>query len=114
VIFRPALFVPTFHKHIGESCGGCQIHVTDREAFRAVETGVAIVEAFRSADPSAFEWRQPPYEYEFDKPPIDILYGSTALRDGLAHGRSTASLAAGWTTDVAPFLELRPQCLLYS
>jgi uncharacterized protein YbbC (DUF1343 family) len=81
VRFRPALFEPTFHKHAGTPCGGCQIHVTDRSAFHPVETGVALLEAFRQAGPARFSWREPPYEYEYVKPPIDILYGSARLRE---------------------------------
>jgi len=113
VHFRPALFEPTFHKHAKASCGGCQIHVTDRTTFRAVETGVAIVAAFVKAGPGGFEWRPPPYEYEYTKPPIDILYGSAKLRDGLARGRSAAAMASGWPADLGPFLKLRDQFLLY-
>jgi uncharacterized protein YbbC (DUF1343 family) len=113
VHFRPALFEPTFHKHAQVSCGGCQIHVTDRSTFRAVETGVAVTAAFFNAGPGAFEWRPPPYEYEYTKPPIDILYGSTALREGLARGTSAATLAAEWAPNLAPFMKLREQFLLY-
>jgi uncharacterized protein YbbC (DUF1343 family) len=116
VHFRPALFEPTFHKHAKISCGGCQIHVTDRNTFRAVETGVAVIAAFMETGPDGpdvFEWRPPPYEYEYTKPPIDILYGSTALRDGLARGDSAETLASRWSDDVAPFLKLRQQFLLY-
>jgi uncharacterized protein YbbC (DUF1343 family) len=113
VRFRPALFEPTFHKHAGTPCGGCQIHVTDRSAFRAVETGVALLEAFRHADPARFAWRDPPYEYEYVKPPIDILYGSARLREGLERGRSAADLAASWPDEVAPFLAVRKRFLLY-
>src|SRR6478735_8399553 len=57
VIFRPAVFEPTFHKHAKESCGGCQLHVTDRHAFRPVLAAVLLTEAFRAADPAAFAWR---------------------------------------------------------
>jgi uncharacterized protein YbbC (DUF1343 family) len=113
VRFRPALFEPTFHKHAGIPCGGCQIHVTDRQAFRAVETGVALLEAFRHADPARFSWRDPPYEYEYVKPPIDILYGSARLREGLERGQSASDLAATWLDEVAPFLAVRKRFLLY-
>jgi uncharacterized protein YbbC (DUF1343 family) len=113
VHFRPALFVPTFHKHAGVACGGCQIHVTDRASFRAVLTGVALIDAFRAAGPPAFAWRDPPYEYEYEKAPIDILYGSPALREGLARGQTTSSLAGDWPAKVRPFLDLRDRCLLY-
>ena len=60
VFFRPAVFEPTFHKHAKTSCGGCQIHVLDRTAFRPVETGVALLAAFRASDPAQFAWRDPP------------------------------------------------------
>ncbi len=113
VVFRPAWFEPTFHKHARTSCGGCQIHVTDRATFRAVETGVAVIEAFRAADPKAFAWREPPYEYEHVIPPIDILYGSSAMRETLERGGTATDLARGWPDDVAPFLEMRQQYLLY-
>lgn len=113
VHFRPALFEPTFQKHANTPCGGCQLHVTDRATFRAVHTGVAVIDAFRAAGPSQFAWREPPYEYERDKPPIDILYGSADLRAGLARGDSASVLAARWAEDVKPFLALRERYLLY-
>ena len=113
VYFRPALFEPTFHKHAATPCGGCQIHVTDRSTFRSVETGVAVVEAFRSAGPSAFAWREPPYEYEDTLAPIDILYGSSELREGLARGSSAGAICRNWAEDVAPFLAMRERHLLY-
>ena len=113
VQFRPAMFEPTFHKHAAKSCGGCQIHVTNRATFRAVETGVAVIAAFRAAGPGGFEWRNPPYEYEHVKPPIDILYGSSALRDGLERGETAATLAAAAAAETAEFADVREKYLLY-
>jgi uncharacterized protein YbbC (DUF1343 family) len=112
VHFRPAVFAPTFHKHAGIGCGGCQIHVTDRTAFRPVATGVAVLEAFHRAG-AAFAWRPPPYEYEYTKPPIDILYGSAELRERLDGGGTTDDLVRHWTDQVRPFLQLRRRYLLY-
>jgi uncharacterized protein YbbC (DUF1343 family) len=113
VYFRPIAFEPTFHKHAGTLCGGCQIHVLDRATFEPVAVGVAIIDAFRRAGPDRFAWRDPPYEYEYTKPPIDILYGSAGLRDGLASGRTTADLAAQMRQDAAAFLDERRPWLLY-
>src|SRR6266404_1483416 len=81
VRFRPAVFEPTFHKHAKTACAGCQVHVLDRKTFRAVEVGVALIEAFRASAPDQFRWKDPPYEYEFGKMPIDCLAGSSALRE---------------------------------
>src|SRR5215510_8232216 len=50
VHFRPAGFEPTFQKHAKHACGGCQIHVIDREAFRPVIVGVALIDMFRRFD----------------------------------------------------------------
>ena len=113
VRFRPVLFEPTFHKHVRTPCGGCQIHVVDRRSFRPVATGVAIIDAFRRADPVRFAWGDPPYEYEPVKPPIDILYGSAALRQRLEAGEAADEIVRGWSDELQPFLALRERFLLY-
>jgi len=113
VYFRPAVFEPTFQKHAKQPCGGCQVHVTDRRAFKPVLTGVALIQEIRAADPSAFSWRKPPYEYEHDKEPIDILAGSPALRMAIDDGASAEEIAASWTADCDRFTALRRKFLLY-
>ena len=114
VHFRPALFQPTFHKHAGIPCGGCQIHVVDRDTFRPVAVGVALIEAFRAAGPKGFAWRDPPYEYEHDKMPIDILYGSADLRERLQRGENAQAIAASWSAGIAEFEKARRKFLLYA
>jgi uncharacterized protein YbbC (DUF1343 family) len=113
VRFRPALFEPTFHKHAKTSCGGCQIHVLDRRTFRAVETGVALVGAIRGSDPGRFQWREPPYEYELRKLPIDILAGSSGLREQVDAGTPAREIARSWEKGVAEFDKIRRRFLLY-
>lgn len=113
VYFRPVVFEPTFQKHANTACGGCQIHVLDRRAFRPVETGVALIAAFRASDPARFRWRDPPYEYETQKLPIDILAGSCTLRHTIDAGASARTIAAGWTEAVEAFDRVRREFLLY-
>ena len=113
VHFRPATFEPTFQKHAGRTCGGCQIHVTERRAFRPVLSAVAIVAACRRAAPEHFAWREPPYEYEHERMPIDILAGSDALRRDLDDDRPAFDIAAGWAADVSRFEATRRPFLLY-
>ncbi len=114
VVFRPAVFEPTFQKHHGETCDGCQIHVTGRAVFRPVVTGVAVIEELRRADPSRFRWRPPPYEYEDRLMPIDILAGSSVLRESLERGASAEAIASAWSADEAAFRALRAPYLLYA
>jgi uncharacterized protein YbbC (DUF1343 family) len=112
VFFRPAVFEPTFHKHARRTCGGCQIHVLDRRTFRPVLTGVALVEAFRAEDPE-FAWRDPPYEYEAEKLPFDILAGSSELREQIEAGVPAEEIARSWEPAVAAFEKIRQKVLLY-
>jgi uncharacterized protein YbbC (DUF1343 family) len=111
--FRPAGFEPTFQKHAKQPCGGCQIHVTDRASFKPVITGVALIDMFRRLDTDRFAWRQPPYEYEHDKMPIDILAGSNRLRQQVESGVPIAEIAASWKNDETGFQRLRRSFLMY-
>ena len=113
VLFRPVVFEPTFQKHAKTACAGVQIHVLDRGAFRPVEVGVALIKAFRDAGPKQFAWRQPPYEYEHTKMPIDILAGSSELREQIESGMSARDVARSWTAPVDVFIKTRERYLLY-
>jgi uncharacterized protein YbbC (DUF1343 family) len=113
VHFRPAVFEPTFQKHAKQACGGCQMHVTDRGAFRPVLAGVALAAMFRRTDPSNYAWRQPPYEYEHDKMPIDILAGSDVLRQQIERDVPATTIAESWREDEEAFRKVRAPFLLY-
>ena len=113
VYFRPVLFEPTFHKHARTSCGGCQIHPLDRTRFRPVETAVALLVAFRACGSDQFAWRPPPYEYEHHKLPVDILAGSSELRDQVQAGLSAREIARSWETSTNDFQALRKRFVLY-
>ena len=114
VQFRAAMFEPTFQKHAKQTCGGCQIHVLDRTTFKPVLTGVALIDQIRAAGPTEFAWRRPPYEYEHDKQPIDILAGSPALRTAIDAGARAEDLEAAWVRELQPFLEVRQHYLTYA
>ena len=113
VFFRPAVFEPTFQKHARTTCGGCQIHVLDREAFRPVAVGVALIAQFRHVSPATFAWRTPPYEYELEKEPFDILAGSALLRTQIEQGVPVTEIAGSWRGDEQAFARLRQAYLLY-
>ena len=113
VHFRPAFFEPTFQKHAKRSCGGCQLHVLDRQAFAPLRTAVELIAEFRRENPDKFAWREPPYEYEHEKEPIDILYGSDRLRRTVDADGSVLDLIASWHDDEEDFRRERKQFLLY-
>ncbi len=113
VVFRPVSFEPTFQKHAGHTCGGCQLHVVDRDAFKPVGAAVAIMQAVHTLAPPAFGWREPPYEYETEKPPIDILWGSETLRHRIDADQSAATIATAWENDLVEFADIRQRYLVY-
>jgi uncharacterized protein YbbC (DUF1343 family) len=78
VFFRENYFEPTFQKFAGQICGGAQIHVLDRNIFRPFQTGIEIIRCIRKLYPDSFAWKQPPYEYEYEKLPIQVLLGGPA------------------------------------
>jgi uncharacterized protein YbbC (DUF1343 family) len=113
VHFRPAIFEPTFQKHAKATCGGCQIHVTDRDTFEPVKAGIAVMRECFGLAPDRFQWRAPPYEYEHDKMPIDILAGSPLLRGEIERQTPVADIAQSWRAGEKAFTEVRAPYLLY-
>ena len=113
VHFRPAWFQPTFHKFAGQVCGGVQLHVTDRRAFRPVRTSLALLAALRELSGERFGWRTEPYEFVADRPAIDLLFGSDRERCGLEAGALAAELARAWEAEEEAFRRRRREFLLY-
>jgi len=108
----PNRFCPSFDKHGGRSCGGVSIHVTDPSAFRPCRTAITVLAAAASMYPDDFRWLDPPYEYEYNLPPIDIISGNDRLRRLFARGVGSISqddltelLAVGnWWDTASDFL----------
>jgi uncharacterized protein YbbC (DUF1343 family) len=114
VLFRPLYFLPTFQKHAGETCGGAQIHVTDRSKYRSFKTGVAVLKAIHDLYPRQPLWKSPPYEYEAEKMPIDILAGTDRLRVAIETGEPLSSMEAWWKAECSAFdKKVRKKYLIY-
>ncbi|MDR3012809.1 MAG: DUF1343 domain-containing protein [Chitinispirillales bacterium] len=104
-LFREHNFIPTFHKWAGQFCGGVQIHVTDPKTFRPVQVTAAILGAAIKLYGDQFEFKDPPYEYEYDKMPFDILTGSTDMRSALLAGESDGAMREKWEKNYAAWKE---------
>src|SRR5216684_7229121 len=107
VAFRPARFVPTFHKWAGRLCDGAQVHVTDRARFKPFLTGLALIAVARRQGRRHFAWRRPPYEFERRRLPIDILCGTDAIRRAIERGTSIAMIERSWRRDLTRWLGAR-------
>jgi len=113
VWFRATVFQPTFQKHAGVSCGGVQVHVTDRDAFEPVIAGLAVVKTAYEMHTREFRWKEPPYEYVYDKNPFDVISGTDALRSAIERGESLEAIEAAWRAPLEAFRRDRLPCLLY-
>lgn len=114
VHFRAVAFQPTNQKHSGELCEGAFIHVTDREAFEPVMTALWLMREMIRMYGEHWQWQDPPYEYEFEKLPIDILFGNAVLRPMLESGAYLRDIRAWIHEDSQPFAKERADHMIYS
>jgi uncharacterized protein YbbC (DUF1343 family) len=113
VVFRSCYFQPTFQKHAKVTCGGVQIHVTDREAFEPVITGMALIKVAYDLYTEDFKWKEPPYEYVYDKNPFDVISGTNSVRRLIEAKGSIEDLESSWKEDIEEFKKLRSNYLIY-
>jgi uncharacterized protein YbbC (DUF1343 family) len=108
-----AAFRPTFQKWQGEVCRGFFLQVSDREAFQPYRTTLAILQALMELYPAEFQWKQPPYEYEQVRMPIDLLIGDQEVRQAVESGTPIPELEAGWQGELEEFNKIREAFFLY-
>lgn len=113
VIFRPIQFLPTFQKEAGKVCGGVFLHVTERESFEPVFTGLAMVKTLFDLYPQDFRWKNPPYEYVYDRNPFDVIAGTSKIREMLERGADLMEIRAFCRNGVDEFCKIRESYLLY-
>ena len=111
---RPARFTPSFDKWSGQSCAGFQIHLTDPEIYRPYTTSLTLLQAVMNSHREEFQWNPPPYEYEFNHLPIEIILGSINLHTQLEAGVAVEELERSWEPQLNEFRQLRGPYLLYS
>lgn len=110
---REVFFQPTFHKWQGEVCGGLQIHITDPDSYKPYVTSLTIIQEIHSLYPRDFSWRNPPYEYEEEKMPIDLISGDDSIREAIEQGRDVNQLEASWKEELDQFREMAKHHFLY-
>jgi len=104
-VLRPVMFEPTANKWSGQPCRGFQIHVTDMPAFSPYALALGIYQAIYRLYPDRFAYKQPPYEYEHERLPMDLILGDRTIRSQIEAGTPIADIAAGWTTPLTAYRE---------
>ncbi len=104
VTFREAWFTPTFSKFEGELCGGCQVHVTDRDAYQPITVVLAELAVIRKHYGDKLEL----HDRYFDK-----VMGTSSVREALLRGESVETIVAGFKPGLDEFARTRAPFLLY-
>lgn len=112
-ILREMVFEPTSNKWKGKMCKGFQIHVTNPRIFRPYQTSLKLLQAILTLHRDQFEWKSPPYEYEFEKRPIDLILGDIRICELLESGMVVEELEKSWEEDLIKFLNIRSRFLFY-
>jgi uncharacterized protein YbbC (DUF1343 family) len=107
--FREEYVQPGFDKYSGQVCGGVQCYITDRGAFDAITTAVAMLVTAKKLYGSDFGWQYPGRDPLW----MDKLSGSDLIRTSVEAGKSAPEIVAGWQADLASFARLREKYLLY-
>jgi uncharacterized protein YbbC (DUF1343 family) len=110
---RPLRFEPTSGKWMGQVCTGFQIHVLNPDQFRPYRTSLALFQAIRCLYPEQFAYKSPPYEYEFERLPMDLIIGDKMVREGLENGVPIAELERVWQEELDEYRQLRRAVFLY-
>jgi uncharacterized protein YbbC (DUF1343 family) len=110
---RPLVFEPTSGKWTGQACVGFQLHVTDAQTFLPYRTSLALLQAVLQLYPEDFRYKEPPYEYEYERLPMDLILGDQKVRKALEAGQPLKELEAGWQEGLQEFKDVRMKYLLY-
>jgi uncharacterized protein YbbC (DUF1343 family) len=113
VHLRPAGFEPTSNKWRGILCRGFQIHVTDRDLYRPYRLSLSLLRAVIALHRKEFSWKAPPYEYEYERLPIDLILGSRQIRERIEALEPIDKIEGSWQDETNRFERLRQRFLLY-
>ncbi len=106
-------FRPTFNKWEGELCKGFMIHILDYRTYLPYFTSIALLKTIINSCQGQFQWKKPPYEYEYETMPIDLIIGDSELRRELETGGDLLGIREEWLSKIKDFMEWRRPYLLY-
>ena len=113
VFLRPTAFEPTSNKWQGTLCRGFQIHVVDPKAYKPYRTSLALLRSIRYLYGDRFQWKPPPYEYEYERLPIDLIIGDTNIRRQIEAFEAIETIETSWQPDLTAFKERSREFYLY-
>jgi uncharacterized protein YbbC (DUF1343 family) len=113
ITLRSIVFEPTFGKWSGSSCNGFQIHITDPYEFKPYITTLLLLHAVLFHHKDTFQWKSPPYEYEFERLPIDLIIGDKKIRQRIERLDEIFTIEESWRKALEAFSETSRSVHLY-
>ncbi|MEO0254339.1 MAG: DUF1343 domain-containing protein [candidate division WOR-3 bacterium] len=113
VRFKPVYFRPMWNKYKEKICGGCEIYIENKRKLKPFKMGLLIIKSIMELYPEKFEFKNPPYEFEKEKKPFDILVGNSYVREMLQKGEEIEEIEKKWKKDLKEFDEKRRKYFLY-
>lgn len=108
-----ASFKPEFSKWKGQVCPGWLV-LPQSQAFRSFAFFYEWIRQVRHRCPEDFAWTLPPYEFEYERPPIDMIAATPTLREAIEQNRSWEDWARDWRGEEADYRQWVAPFLLYS
>jgi uncharacterized protein YbbC (DUF1343 family) len=111
---RPINFEPTSGKWQQQVCRGFHIHITSRKEFKPYLASLLLMQLILKFHPDAFEFKLPPYEYEYELLPIDLILGSRDIREKITKMEDITAIETHWQEGVDQFISLSKNDYLYT
>jgi uncharacterized protein YbbC (DUF1343 family) len=113
VVLRPVEFEPTSNKWAGRACKGFQVHVTDPETYSPYALSLSLYQVIFQTYAEQFAYKQPPYEYEYEHLPIDLIIGDRQIRSQIEAGTPLTAIISTWDTPLSEYKEIIKHVAVY-
>jgi uncharacterized protein YbbC (DUF1343 family) len=112
-VLRPLVFEPTSGKWAKEPCRGFQIHLTDPYAYKPYLSALKLLHAVFFNHTDEFKWKTPPYEYEFEKLPVDLITGNPLIRNAIEKAEKIDEIEKFWRSGLEDYIDIIRKYYLY-
>jgi uncharacterized protein YbbC (DUF1343 family) len=112
-VLRPVEFEPTSNKWAGQSCKGFQMHITEPAVYSSYALSLGLYQAIYQMYPDRFAYKQPPYEYEYERLPMDLIIGDQKVRHQIESGMPITDIVSTWQASLAAYQQMINPFILY-
>jgi len=110
---RPVKFEPVAGKWHKKTCNGLHIHVFDKTIFKPYKTSLILLQEIMKLYKNDFKFKPPPYEYEYNKLPMDLILGSKEIRKRIENMDDIDIIEESWQKDLNNFIKISKEFYLY-